>query len=221
MEEQILTISETKSHNDSCDILSVSRKGKEGVGVRLEESPAEGSSAGESKKRPGSEDQKGSNKRRKSPESWTVVSNTLDDGQVWRKYGQKEILGSPYPRAYFRCTRKYDQGCQATKRVQQVQDTPKEYEITYKGNHTCVNMMMIMGASDPATWPTPVCSKKEHGDLSSSLSLIPFVPEKKEECKEGTTASGLVDNVNDTSDMWTDFESPEFVFPDLGTEQSP
>ncbi|KAM5556894.1 TMV resistance protein N [Rosa sericea] len=193
MEEQILTISETKSHHDSCDIFSVSRKGKEGVGVRLEESPADRSSAGESKKRPGSEDQRGSYKRRKSPESWTVVSTPYDDGQSWKKYGQKDILGASYPRSYYRCTHRNTQNCWAIKLVQRVDDNPNEFKITYKGNHTCINMIrgpqMIMGASDPPTWPTPICSRNEHhgGHLSSSPSMIPFVPEKKEECKEGTT----------------------------------
>ncbi|KQK04775.1 hypothetical protein BRADI_2g15872v3 [Brachypodium distachyon] len=42
----------------------------------------------------------------------------LDDGLSWRKYGQKDILGAKYPRAYLRCTHRHSQGCQATKQVQ-------------------------------------------------------------------------------------------------------
>lgn len=35
---------------------------------------------------------------RKISQSWTTVSPTLEDGHAWRKYGQKEILNSKYPR---------------------------------------------------------------------------------------------------------------------------
>ncbi|PRQ59650.1 putative transcription factor WRKY family [Rosa chinensis] len=110
------------------------------------------SSASESKKRPGLKDQSNSYKRRKNSESWTVVSPELtDDGQAWRKYGQKMNLNSRHPRCYFRCTHKYDQGCKATKHVQQLQDTM--YKTTYYGNHTCRDIIkgpqLIMGASDP------------------------------------------------------------------------
>lgn len=40
-------------------------------------------------------------------------------------------------RSYFRCTHKFDQGCQASKQVQQVQDDPPLYRTTYNGQHTC------------------------------------------------------------------------------------
>nr|XP_011469998.1 PREDICTED: TMV resistance protein N-like isoform X2 [Fragaria vesca subsp. vesca] len=150
MEEQTLSISETKSHHDSCDVLTVSRKGKEEVAVQLKESLADHSSASESKKRLGSKDQTNSYKLRKNMERIRIRSSTFDDGLPWRKYGQKDILGASYPRAYFRCTRKYDQGCQATKQVQQIQDNPKMYETTYIGQHTCKNIIqdpkLIIGA---------------------------------------------------------------------------
>lgn len=44
-------------------------------------------------------------------------------------------------RAYFRCTRKHDQGCRAIKQVQQIQDNPKLYQTTYIGHHTCKNIL--------------------------------------------------------------------------------
>ncbi|KAM5556887.1 putative WRKY transcription factor 70 [Rosa sericea] len=260
-EELVMEI--VKSFTESLSVLSDSSKlcgdddhqysGSNGCGggeiVKAEASHVEQShcgdrsseDSGESRKRPGCKDRRGCYKRRKNSESWTMVSSAVDDGQAWRKYGQKEILNASYPRAYFRCTRKYDQGCQATKQVQQVQDTPKMYKTTYIGNHTCRNMIrgpqMIMGASDPPTWDshapprstvssesgsTPICNKKEHhgvhgGHLPSSSSMIPFVPVKKEECKEGTTSSGLTDNLNDTSDVWPGFNDDhhhDFGFPE-------
>ena len=39
-------------------------------------------------------------------------------------------------RLYYRCAHK-DQGCNATRRVQQTQDQPAAYEIAYYGEHTC------------------------------------------------------------------------------------
>ncbi|KAG1365617.1 WRKY DNA-binding transcription factor 70 [Cocos nucifera] len=66
-----------------------------------------------------------------------ILSKTMEDGRTWRKYGQKDIFNSKYPRSYFRCTHKYDQECQATRQVQQSEDDPSTYVITYMGEHTC------------------------------------------------------------------------------------
>uniref|UniRef100_A0ACD5U254 Uncharacterized protein n=1 Tax=Avena sativa TaxID=4498 RepID=A0ACD5U254_AVESA len=62
---------------------------------------------------------------------------TVEDGFIWRKYGQKEILHSKHPRLYFRCTYKDDSGCRATRQVQLSEDDPSLYVITYFGEHTC------------------------------------------------------------------------------------
>ncbi|GMN41135.1 hypothetical protein TIFTF001_010351 [Ficus carica] len=93
------------------------------------------------KKRSALKDRRGCYKRRKGSQSWTKVTHKIEDGQAWRKYGQKEILNAKYPRAYFRCTRKHDQGCRALKQVQQIQDNPKLYQATYIGHHTCKNIL--------------------------------------------------------------------------------
>ncbi|KAG5582155.1 hypothetical protein H5410_052782 [Solanum commersonii] len=78
------------------------------------------------------------NKRRKiSATTIKEVSTLVDDGHVWRKYGQKKILNSPHPRNYYRCTYKFDQGCEATKQVQKIQENPSRFSITYQGHHTC------------------------------------------------------------------------------------
>ncbi|XP_010931380.1 WRKY DNA-binding transcription factor 70 [Elaeis guineensis] len=69
--------------------------------------------------------------------STRILSETMEDGRTWRKYGQKDIFNSKYPRSYFRCTHKYDQDCQATRQVQQSEDDPSIYVITYMGEHTC------------------------------------------------------------------------------------
>ncbi|NP_001266272.1 WRKY transcription factor 81 [Solanum lycopersicum] len=85
-----------------------------------------------------SSDRRGCYKRRKTSESDIKESSDLvDDGHAWRKYGQKQILNSTYPRHYFRCTHKYDQKCQASKQVQKIQDNPQRFRTTYYGHHTC------------------------------------------------------------------------------------
>lgn len=57
-----------------------------------------------------------------------------EDGLSWRKYGQKVISGSKYPREYYRCARRC---CGATKMVQRIETGPLTFEITYGGSHSC------------------------------------------------------------------------------------
>ncbi|CAI9782327.1 unnamed protein product [Fraxinus pennsylvanica] len=98
-------------------------------------------SADESCKTSEPKDQRGRYKRRTS-ESWTKDTPILfEDGHAWRKYGQKVILNAKHPRSYLRCTHKYDQGCQASKQVQKIQDDPQIYRTTYFGHHTCKNLV--------------------------------------------------------------------------------
>ncbi|GAB2235994.1 hypothetical protein Droror1_Dr00026441 [Drosera rotundifolia] len=63
--------------------------------------------------------------------------NQMADEHAWRKYGQKAILNATHPRSYYRCTHKMDQGCQASKQVQQISSNPTLYRTTYTGYHTC------------------------------------------------------------------------------------
>ncbi|GJN34170.1 hypothetical protein PR202_gb22814 [Eleusine coracana subsp. coracana] len=62
----------------------------------------------------------------------------VDDGHSWRKYGQKPILGSKYPRSYYRCRHRHSQGCKAMKKVQRANDDPTLFDVMYFGAHTCV-----------------------------------------------------------------------------------
>ncbi|CAI0552279.1 unnamed protein product, partial [Linum tenue] len=73
-----------------------------------------------------------------------------EDGFTWRKYGQKEILGSRFPRGYFRCTHQKLYHCPAKKQVQRLDNDPDTYEVTYRGQHTC-----HMSATAPSVAPPP------------------------------------------------------------------
>jgi hypothetical protein len=73
---------------------------------------------------------------------------TAEDGFIWRKYGQKEILNSKHPRLYFRCTYRDDSGCKATRQVQMSEEDPSLYVITYFGHHTCCTDVAAAAASE-------------------------------------------------------------------------
>ncbi|XP_024982233.1 probable WRKY transcription factor 70 [Cynara cardunculus var. scolymus] len=76
--------------------------------------------------------------KRRSMASGTTVSDTIEDGYGWRKYGQKSVLNFKFPRCYYRCTHKFDHGCKASKQVQKLEDEESNvFHITYFGHHTC------------------------------------------------------------------------------------
>ncbi|KAB1223402.1 putative WRKY transcription factor 70 [Morella rubra] len=84
------------------------------------------------------QDRRGRYRRRMNSQASTKDTATLmDDGHAWRKYGQKLIINAKYPRHYYRCTHKREQGCQAIKYVQRIQEDPPKYQTTSMGRHTC------------------------------------------------------------------------------------
>lgn len=58
----------------------------------------------------------------------------FSDKWNWRKYGEKVIKGSPYPRSYYRCS--YTGGCLARKQVEQSTSDPGLFLITYMEEHS-------------------------------------------------------------------------------------
>ncbi|XP_015868887.2 WRKY DNA-binding transcription factor 70 [Ziziphus jujuba] len=186
--------------------------------------------SGESKKRsPDFKDGRGCYKRRRSSDTRTVVGPTIEDGNAWRKYGQKDILHAKYPRAYFRCTRKYDQGCRAIKQVQQIQDDPRMFQTTYIGHHTCRNILkapkMISSTDSDPNWE--INYNGEHLGTCSPMSRNMNIPgngalagtiKQEDQFKEATPSSDnfspLMESTHDDhDDMWSDLKGFELSEP--------
>ncbi|CAD5164888.1 unnamed protein product [Musa acuminata subsp. malaccensis] len=76
-------------------------------------------------------------KRRKNQQKKVVCHVPTDgissDVWAWRKYGQKPIKGSPYPRGYYRCSS--SKGCLARKQVERSPADPAMFIITYTAEH--------------------------------------------------------------------------------------
>ncbi|XP_048134024.1 WRKY transcription factor WRKY51-like [Rhodamnia argentea] len=62
-----------------------------------------------------------------------VAAEIPADPYTWRKYGQKPIKGSPFPRGYYKCSSV--RGCPARKHVERAQDDPRMLTVTYEGEH--------------------------------------------------------------------------------------
>ncbi|OMO64319.1 DNA-binding WRKY [Corchorus capsularis] len=150
-------------------------------------------------------------KKRKTSSGWTeqvrVCSGTslegpLDDGYCWRKYGQKDILGSNFPRGYYRCTHRHSRGCLATKQVQRSDQDPSIFEVKYRGRHTC-NQASQFAAATP---------KSNHSRQKQQLE------EKQKQTQEtflsfGTGLKVKTEELDNREDIF-----PSFTFP-VGSEE--
>lgn len=102
---------------------------------------AQGSSASSSSLAP----KASSSSKRKTQQKRTVcvpaaVGSNKPNGEdvpsdhwAWRKYGQKPIKGSPYPRGYYRCSS--SKGCLAKKQVERDRTDPSMLIMTYTSDH--------------------------------------------------------------------------------------
>uniref|UniRef100_A0A0E0E2B0 WRKY transcription factor WRKY51 n=1 Tax=Oryza meridionalis TaxID=40149 RepID=A0A0E0E2B0_9ORYZ len=63
-----------------------------------------------------------------------AASGPAPDSWAWRKYGQKPIKGSPYPRGYYRCST--NKTCAARKQVERCRLDPSFLLLTYTGAHS-------------------------------------------------------------------------------------
>ncbi|KAK9016168.1 hypothetical protein V6N11_007248 [Hibiscus sabdariffa] len=139
--------------------------------------------------------------RKKESARKSISSALTDDGYAWRKYGQKQILNSIYPRSYYRCTYRKEQGCLATKQVQMIQDDPPKFESIYLGHHTCKNTL------DPSHF---ILDHPISDDPSRILSFAnkqynPFFSSPNQESNEitynGSSSSDYLSTIDPSAEM--------------------
>lgn len=96
--------------------------------------PKESEDGGENSKKISKGKKKGEKKQREPRFAFMTKSEVdhLEDGYRWRKYGQKAVKNSPYPRSYYRCT---TQKCSVKKRVERSFQDPSIVITTYEGQH--------------------------------------------------------------------------------------
>eukprot|EP00243_Klebsormidium_subtile_P005334 TRINITY_DN211_c0_g1_i2.p1 TRINITY_DN211_c0_g1~~TRINITY_DN211_c0_g1_i2.p1 ORF type:complete len:631 (+),score=113.09 TRINITY_DN211_c0_g1_i2:81-1973(+) len=125
------------------------------------------------------------------PETMEDFEKPSEDGYNWRKYGQKQVKGSQYPRSYYKCTHP---GCDVKKKVERSKDG-KVAENVYKGTHTHPMPMpprrFIQGS--PSTMVSPQAIK--------ATQEVPFADVRS---PGGGSADGLDDSA--TVEITTEME---------------
>ncbi|CAN6468982.1 unnamed protein product [Victoria cruziana] len=118
--------STSSSSAEANDDESNSREGKQ----RLVENERR-----EKEKRSETPKKKGTKREREPRFAFMTRSDVdhLEDGYRWRKYGQKAVKNSPFPRSYYRCT---SAKCGVKKRVERSCNDPSIVITTYEGQHT-------------------------------------------------------------------------------------
>ncbi|XP_076951834.1 WRKY transcription factor 22-like [Bidens hawaiensis] len=115
-------------------------------------------------------------KKRKNQQKRVVVQVTADglssDPWAWRKYGQKPIKGSIYPRSYYRCST--SKGCMARRQVEQSCTDSSIYILTYTAEHN---------------HPKPTRRNSLAGINRGRLKATPKSPTTSEGCKTVTILS--------------------------------
>ncbi|KAM7276924.1 hypothetical protein ACFE04_018790 [Oxalis oulophora] len=151
--------------------------------------------------RSGSTDQENSSKychndlykKRRTMPRWTEhvqvcigsgLEGSLDDGYSWRKYGQKDILGTNFPRGYYRCTHRHSQGCLATKQVQRTDEDPSILEVTYRGSHNCSTPLKSESPSTVINSDSNIIESQQNKSQQSFIRLE--TEEKVENCSSFT-----------------------------------
>lgn len=117
-----------------------------------------------------SKSQSPSSKRRKTLQKRVVWVPVRDAKQLkgesppsdlwaWRKYGQKPIKGSPYPRGYYRCSS--SKGCSARKQVERSCADPTMLIVTYTSEHNHAWPISKASAANPQSTPKSVSDSKD------------------------------------------------------------
>ncbi|CAL0309208.1 unnamed protein product [Lupinus luteus] len=120
-----------------------------------------------------------------------AAANSRQTGEVvpsdlwaWRKYGQKPIKGSPYPRGYYRCSS--SKVCSARKQVERSRTDPNMLVITYTSEHnhpwpTQRNALAGSSRSQPSK-STNNASTSKNSETFHKVLTVTKPKEEKQEC---------------------------------------
>ncbi|KAI3438133.1 hypothetical protein D9Q98_000574 [Chlorella vulgaris] len=81
------------------------------------------------------------------PEKPRRESMANDDGYNWRKYGEKQVKGSPYPRSYYKCSHP---GCPAKKMIEREPRSGTISQAELKNEHNHAKPGQVRGQSAAA-----------------------------------------------------------------------
>ncbi|GLU00702.1 hypothetical protein SLE2022_180500 [Rubroshorea leprosula] len=123
------------------------------------------------------------------------------DMWAWRKYGQKPIKGSPYPRGYYRCSS--SKGCLARKQVERNRSNPAMFIVTYTAEHnhpvpTHRNSLAGSTRQKPFTpQTTPVSESPNPSTAKPTTSSSPATSMDEELIPQNTRAESIEDMVEE------------------------
>ena len=131
---------------------------------------------------------------------------TSEDGYNWRKYGQKQVKGSEYPRSYYKCTQS---NCQVKKKVERSHDGHIT-EIIYKGNHNHVKPHSSRRTSVPSNDEMSETAEANEtsdrvdidtvwGNIQLRAKDAKYNPDGQPEGQERTSSPSVVTDVSDTA----------------------
>lgn len=113
-----------------------------------------------------------------------VIDKPADDGYNWRKYGQKQVKGSEYPRSYYKCTHL---NCPVKKKVERAPDGHIT-EIIYKSQHNHEK-------------PPPNKRAKDNSDSNGNTNVQPK--------PESSNSQGWIGNSNKFNESIPECSAPE------------
>uniref|UniRef100_A0A7N1A816 WRKY domain-containing protein n=1 Tax=Kalanchoe fedtschenkoi TaxID=63787 RepID=A0A7N1A816_KALFE len=158
-------------------------------------------------------------KRAKEPRFAFVTKSEIDqleDGYRWRKYGQKAVKNSPYPRSYYRCT---TQKCFVKKRVERSFQDPSTVITTYEGQHNHHSPATLRGNAAAMLSANAALFGGSSSSLSpGSLSSIPHHP-LFTTFNNGQNAAPPLYNYSSYQNPSSKTSSSHSIVPDFGSLQ--
>ncbi|XP_050378676.1 probable WRKY transcription factor 29 isoform X2 [Argentina anserina] len=138
--------------------------------------------------------------RRRKTQNKRVVKEVKEqdlfsDVWAWRKYGQKPIKGSPYPRSYYRCSS--SKGCSARKQVERSNSNPELFIITFTAehNHDRPTRRNSLAGSTRTKFPKSQNKEKNKHELVPVKEEAQRLPEEYEVSQESARDVMFVDQV--------------------------